>query len=331
MKNLIIIIAIASFLSSCSHNIYESGISDDNKAVYDEFWHHVHENYIYFREKEVDWHLVYETYGRSLNDETTDQELFDAMEASLLELKDTHNNLKSTLGNGRVHNYRDGYDINFSLDVVDRSYIDGSLAQANIFSYGTIDETTLYVHVPKMAAIPSLRALLRRETSEQTNKIVIDLRNNPGGDSNDVPRMLGDYVSERTYLGGYIEKSGPGIDDKTNPIAIYAEPASDYHFEGEVVILINRVGYSATSYMAAMAKGLSNFTIVGQVTGGGGGGNAGYELANGWIINVSVSDFVDKEGTSIEIGVRPDIAVENSASDIANGKDIMLEKALSVR
>ena len=83
--------------------------------------------------------------------------------------------------------------------------------------------------------------------------------------------------------------------------------------------------------MAAMCKDLPNFTVVGQVTGGGGGGNAGYELSNEWIINVSVSDFVDKDNRSIELGVEPNIKIENTKEDLEIGKDVMLEGALSLR
>ena len=332
MKNsVIIIIAISSILSSCSHGIYESVTEHDNKAVYDEFWHHVHENYIYFREKSVDWSEVYEQYGSHLSSDSADRELFEAIESSLLELKDSHNRLTTSIGNGKVYNYKKGFDIHFSLEVVDQNYIDGALSQANIFSYGTIDASTLYVHVPTMTAIPSLRALLRRETTDQTKSIIIDLRNNAGGNSNYVPSLLSDYVTQREYLGAYIEKSGSGIDDKTPPIKIYAEPNAAYQFKGKVYLLINRVGYSATSYMAAMCKDLPNFTVVGQVTGGGGGGNAGYELSNEWIINVSVSDFVDKDNRSIELGVEPNIKIENTKEDLEIGKDVMLEGALSLR
>ena len=80
-----------------------------------------------------------------------------------------------------------------------------------------------------------------------------------------------------------------------------------------------------------MAKAIPNFTLVGQVTGGGGGGNAGYELSNGWVVAISVSDFLDVEGNTVELGVVPDIAIENTQEDIQNNRDRMLEKAMEIR
>ena len=331
MKNIFISIIALLSLSSCSQAIYESGTNSDSKALYDEFWNHVHKNYIYFNEKNVDWDEVYAKYGSTITDMTTEGELFEAMEASLLELKDSHINLGSTFGIAKRYDFRDGYEIHFSLENIENKYTTSGLKKSSIFSYGHINETTPYIYVPKMAHVQHLRALMRELTTDKTASIILDLRNNGGGDSNPVHQLLGDYVTEKTYLGGYIEKSGPSIDDKTEPLGVYAEPNSDYHFDGKVFLLINRGGYSATSYMAAMVKAIPNYTVVGQVTGGGGGGTAGFELSNGWLMSVSVSDFVDIEGNSIESGVEPDVKVVNSKEDIEEGRDPMLEAALSLR
>jgi len=164
--------------------------------------------------------------------------------------------------------------------------------------------------------------------SSDIKRLIIDLRDNSGGDSNDVPELLNDFVDERTYLGSYIEKSGPKRTDETDPIDVFAEPDLNFNFDQDVKILINRKCFSATSYMAAMCKNLINFKLVGQITGGGGGGNAGFELSNGWLVAISVSDFIDKEGRSIELGVEPDVFIENNAADLNQNIDRMLEEAL---
>ena len=83
--------------------------------------------------------------------------------------------------------------------------------------------------------------------------------------------------------------------------------------------------------MAAMVKGIDNVQVFGQVTGGGGGGNYGHQLSNSWLLAVSASDFVDKEGQSIELGVEPDIEIINSEADIEAGKDIILKRAFAIQ
>ena len=330
MKNLILLSIISILLSSCSKEITISS-EHHPTALYDEFWNHVNDNYIYFDEKEVDWNEVYKSYSPTINANTSEEELLQAMENSLLELRDGHNLLRTPFRQSKVYNFRAGYEIHFSPELVENKYINGKLSTEKSFKYGNIDDKTIYIQVPKMEYIYSLRKLIRRLVNDETKNLIIDVRNNGGGNSNPVPELLGDFVTEKTLLGSYIEKSGPRREDETAPIPIYAIPSAEYHFDIQVFVLINRGGFSATSYWAGMVDDLPNFTLVGQITGGGGGGNAGFELSNGWALAVSVSDFIDAKGKTIELGVSPDIAIENSESDILNGRDLMLDKVLELR
>ena len=329
MKNLILFSIIVIFLSSCTKEIIVS--SEQNPmALYDEFWNHVNENYIFFDEKNVDWNEVYKTYSPTISENTSEEELLQAMEHSLLELRDGHNLIRTPFRESKVYNFREHYEIHFSPELVAEKYIDGDLINHGSFNYGNIDNSTIYLHVPKMENIKGLKHLVRDLITDETKNLIIDVRNNGGGNSNDVPNWMGDFVTEKTLLGSYIEKTGPNREDESLPIPIYAIPSTDYHFDIQVFVLINRRGYSATSYLAGMVKHLPNFTLVGQITGGGGGGNAGFELSNGWALAISVSDFIDAEGQSIEVGVSPEIAIENTAMDIENGQDRMLEKVLEL-
>ena len=316
--------------TSCSKEIH-LGEAYNKQDQYHEFWQYVDQHYIYFDEKNVDWDHILEREMSILNPDDTEEKLLVAMENSLLELKDAHNVIRTPFRNSKGYNFTDGYDVHFSLDLVNKHYFDNQLKTSNnYFSHGNIDEKTTYIHLSKMLYIRSFHKLVRTLITDKTENLIIDLRNNGGGDSNPIPHFLGDFVDEKTKLGAYIEKSGPDRLDETEPINIYAEPNPDFNSDVNVFILINRKGYSATSYFAAMAKGLDHFTLVGQVTGGGGGGNAAYELSNGWIVSVSVSDFIDKEGQSIENGVRPDIEIENTIEDLENGYDKILETVLDI-
>lgn len=330
MKNLVLFSIIAILLSSCSKEIMVS--SEQNpKALYEEFWNHVNDNYIFFDEKNVDWNEVHKTYSPTITEDTSEEELLQAMENSLLELRDGHNVIRTPFRESKVYNFREGYEIHYSPELVESKYIDGELASEKSFQYGNIDNQTIYIQVPKMEYIYDLQKLIRRLINDETKNLIIDVRSNGGGNSNPVPELLGDFVTKKTLLGSYIEKSGPNREDETAPIPIHALPSADYHFDIQVFLLINRGGFSATSYFAGMVNDLPNFTLVGQVTGGGGSGNAGFELSNGWALAISVSDFIDSKGVTIENGVQPEIAIENTATDIQNGRDRMLEKVLELR
>ncbi len=322
-KYIFIITIIAAALSSCS-SFQKAGNSQE---IYDEFWTFVDKNYIYFEQKNVDWDEVYEQYASTLTTNSTEEELFDAMDASLFLLNDPHNRLRSTTRFGTTPDYRAGYDIQFSARNVKDNYVKDSLGMEGYLYYGFLEDNVAYISLHSFGRYGALQEILRKLKEAGARKIVIDVRGNSGGNSNFVPELIGDLVEERTALGGYIEKTGPEHNNTSDPVMIYANPSGQY-LDLPIDVLINRTCYSATSYFAAMMKGLPNVRIIGQVTGGGGGGNLGFQLSNEWLIAVSVSDFLDKEGNSIELGVEPNIELNNTEADIDEGIDRLIEFVL---
>ena len=323
-KYFIFIITFVALLSSCS----SLQKSNNPQEMFDEFWTFVDKNYIYFEEKNVDWDEVYEELAPTITAETSEDELFDAMNDALFLLNDTHNRLTSETRNSTTPNYMSGYDVQFSARNVKENYVVDSLGMAGNLYYGFLEDQVGYIYLYTFNGYAELDDIMREFKDLGARKIVIDVRGNRGGNSNFVPQRIGDLVQERTALGGYIEKNGPGHDDKTEPVMIYAEPSGSF-LDLPIDVLINRECYSATSYFAAMIKKLPNVRLLGQITGGGGGGNLGFQLTNGWLVAVSVSDFLDKDGVSIEIGVSPDIEINNTAEDIAAGTDIVIEYVLT--
>jgi len=329
MKQIHSYLLVLCLIVCCSCTKQELDTSDP-VLVFDEFWTWVDQNYIYFDDKGVSWEEVYDKYRSSISASTTDDELFDVLEAALTELKDGHNRLESTSRRAQPYDFKQGFEIHFSPALVQQQYIRTNLGSQGNLSWSLLQDSIGYIYLPDFTRYGAFRSVLELMDSLQVPKVIIDVRSNGGGDSNPIPELLGVLVSENTLLGSYIEKSGPEHTDVTNPVGITAVPSEDFHFDSPIVVLTNRGSYSATSYFAAMMQGLPNVTIMGQVTGGGGGGNLGYQLSNGWLVAVSVSDFLDKQGKSIESGVIPDIAVSNSATDIEAGVDRMLEMAIGL-
>lgn len=298
-------------------------------ALYHEFWTYVDENYIFFEHKQVNWSTVYDDFGASLNESSDEEALFQAMNNSLLALKDNHNRLVTPFAEGTPFSINSGYDVNFSWEIIHDNYLQGAIRKSNGITYAIVDDI-IYCYLQDVRQDGKLRQLIRSLASVRTKGLIIDVRNNGGGDSDGIPLLLGDFVQERQLLGYYVEKSGPAHDDITAPIAVYANPNAEYNFGAPVVILTNRNTYSAASYLAAMFKGLPQVQVIGQISGGGAGGNLARQLTNEWIISVSVSDFLDKKGITIEGGVVPDITIENTQQDIENGRDRMLERAFEL-
>ena len=68
--------------------------------------------------------------------------------------------------------------------------------------------------------------------------------------------------------------------------------------------------------------------LIGHTTGGELGMPNGAQLPNGWTYRFSVTQTLDLQGNNYEDGVPPDIRVILEPSDVANGKDTVIEKAL---
>ena len=116
-------------------------------------------------------------------------------------------------------------------------------------------------------------------------KLIFDVRNNGGGEG--AEDIIPYFIQATTTVGYTIEKTGKGQQDVSPNLPFLIESA-DFYFDKPIVLLTNRGSYSATTYFAAMMKVLPQVTIVGQITGGGGGGNAAFELQNGWLVEVSL-------------------------------------------
>jgi C-terminal processing protease CtpA/Prc len=96
----------------------------------------------------------------------------------------------------------------------------------------------------------------------------------------------------------------------------------------KVIVLTNRLVYSAANYFSAICK-VYGITLIGDQTGGGGGAPAGSELPNGFHVNYSSSICLLPDGYNIENGIPPDIKIDISDEDRQNHVDTILETALT--
>ena len=82
--------------------------------------------------------------------------------------------------------------------------------------------------------------------------------------------------------------------------------------------------------MSLIGQSFTSLDFNAQITGGGAGGNLGLEMSNGWLLAVSVSDFLNSNFQSIESGVHPDVSIENEQEHILSGEDVMLQQAINI-
>ncbi|WP_288372083.1 S41 family peptidase [uncultured Algoriphagus sp.] len=312
---------------SCEQLFLDSQPENTNAENFDILWEVMNERYSLFDYKKIDWDSVRNVYRPLALQAQSDTELYDVFASMLNTLRDGHVNLRTPFDISRYLPYL-GEPANYSFDVLEQNYlgdyrITGFLLNQEIDGVG-------YIHYRSFAT-PILDSELNYviDRFKDLPGVIIDIRNNEGGDPANGLKIMSRIIKERTKLFSYQLKNGPDTNDFSDEKEIFLDPDTENpSFNGRIVVLTNRAVYSAGSYFSAYTKALLNVPLIGDDTGGGSGVPAGYDLPNGWYFNYSSTIGYTVDGLNFEGGVPVDIRVEMTPEDIAAGKDPILERAI---
>lgn len=301
----------------------------DPRAVFEQMWTALDTGYALFPVKGIDWDSVRDAYDARVTPDLDREALFAVLGRMGNELRDGHVNLRSENDVSKYLAYYQDHPINYNPLFVEQHYLGNEYHITPPFLHAVIDSVGYlrYGSFNAPFSVADLEDILARFAG--LKGLVIDLRNNEGGDPQNGYRILERLADERRHLLSNRWKNGPGHDDLGPVFEVWLEPAGAARFDGPVAVLTNRVCYSATSYFAAACKAYPHITQIGDWTGGGAGVPHGVELANGFSLNFSASSGTYPDGRSFEAGVPPDIRVDWTEADRAEGKDTILERALT--
>jgi C-terminal processing protease CtpA/Prc len=161
--------------------------------------------------------------------------------------------------------------------------------------------------------------------------IIIDIRENPGGDDNTVIAIVNRFCDRKQTAFHRKTKLGPGEHDFTAIKSWHIEPQGPAQFTGPIVLLSCDSVFSGGEVFALAMKQLPHVTIIGDDTNGIFSYQLEKKLPNGWRYRLSYqvyfsADMVCYEGR----GVPVDISLLNKKSDIENGVDPLIIRALEV-
>lgn len=330
MKKLIPFLII--LLMSCEQAFMKPTPATTPKAVFEQVWRFANEKYAFFEYKNVDWDKAYKTYSVRVNDNMSEEELFKVCYDMLYELKDEHVNLITKFNISHNPEVFFDYPENYFSDILNRNYFNGRQQRIDqtfsLYDFGDV----IYVRYASFSDNISDYAMdYIIDKTKDKKGLIIDVRNNGGGSVGNIDALCSRLIKEKTSMGVERHKSGAGKNDFTaENVSVSVQTDAKKYLDKPLMILTNRGCYSATNLFAAYMKGLPNVTLVGDVTGGGGGLPTATELSNGWVLRVSGSQFIDRRGVNIENGVQPDVKIDILKADIDKGKDTILEKGLAL-
>lgn len=155
-------------------------------------------------------------------------------------------------------------------------------------------------------------------------KIVLDLRNNPGG-----------YLETAQEIAGYFLENGQTvtIEDfgKNKEQQIYKAEGDGELLNYPTVVLINQGSASASEILAGALRDNRNVQLIGEKSFGKGSVQELAELRGGSFLKITIAKWLTPNGNSIsDVGLEPDIKIDITDQDIELGNDPQLDKALEI-
>lgn len=162
---------------------------------------------------------------------------------------------------------------------------------------------------------------LEKLKKQNINSLIIDLRENGGGLVTEAISMLELFVPRgNVILRTYDKDNNEKVTKSSNPITE----------KMDIVILVNENSASATEIFAAAIQDNKIGTIIGTKTFGKGIMQEVQPLAIGGAIKITVEEFKTPDGNKIhEVGITPDIEVENEELITEESQDKQLQAAIN--
>lgn len=195
--------------------------------------------------------------------------------------------------------------------------------QQNTVEYEMKDGQVGYIYVKEFDEVTAsqFETALNELEAQEMNGLVIDIRDNPGGNLDTVVEMLrqilpeGVIVTTKDRDGTAEEYTCDGAREFTKPLAV----------------LVNGSSASASEVFAAAVKDYGIGTIVGETTFGKGVVQDVIGLRDGSSVKITTAEYFPPSEESInKKGVKPDVEIEFEQDPNDPEADNQLEKALEI-
>lgn len=319
---------------------------------FDFLWQTFNDRYANFDLKKVDWQAMYTQYRPSINETTTNQELFEISCAMLQELRDGHVGLEPKFEELDIEcdpPYTFSLEDTFATDqaqiafsqIMDKTLLAHGFSARNNryvseeanFQYRT-SNTVGYLRIDEMPETRFGKVRLNKRLDESMkafkNKdaLIIDLRFNGGGWDKSAYAIANRLVQKK-QVGHYRKQRKKGTDEFKKLETWRLKPKGKIQFTKQIIILTSDMTASAAEvFILAMAQ-FPNVTLIGDTTEGIFSDIHNFKMPNKWLVSLSTIQFFSTNMVNYEdIGFEPLIPSKNSKQDLVTGKDTVLERTM---
>ncbi len=173
----------------------------------------------------------------------------------------------------------------------------------------------------------SFRDSLREFISSGAEKLILDLRGNPGGYLESAVDMASWFLPTGKVVAREHFSDGEETIFRSKGYDIFNWPSGKVSF----VILVNEGSASASEILAGALQEHGIAKLVGQKTFGKGSVQELIEITQETSLKLTIAKWLTPNGRSIsEQGLEPDIKVEFTKEDFEAGRDPQMDKALEM-
>ena len=212
---------------------------------------------------------------------------------------------------------REPFDIEVVRDVIDIPTIDTKELPGGIF---VIELYSFSAQSPNL-----FRVALREFILSDNDKLILDLRGNPGGYLEAAIDMASWFLPPSKVV--VREDFGQSRDEK-----VYRSKGYDIFSENlKFVILVDRGSASASEILAGALAEHSRAILVGDQTFGKGSVQELVNITSRTSLKITIARWLTPNGLSIsQDGIKPKFLVKYSTADREAGRDPQLEKAIEI-
>lgn len=154
-------------------------------------------------------------------------------------------------------------------------------------------------------------------------KIILDLRDNPGGALDQVIEVAGWFLEKGEVVA--IEETKEG---KREP---FKSPGPGRFSTYPIVVLINQGSASGAEILSGALRDNKEIKLIGENSFGKGSVQQPFNLSDNSTLKITIAKWLTPKGNSIsEVGLTPDVFVKMTEEDFEKGLDPQLEKAVEI-
>lgn len=195
--------------------------------------------------------------------------------------------------------------------------------QTQTVEYEQKEENIGYIRIQEFENVTyeQFKSALETLENQGMQGLVIDLRNNPGGNLDTVVETLRQILPEGRIVS---------IKDKYGKEDVY-DCDGKHEFRKPLAVLVNGASASAAEIFAGAVKDHGLGTLVGTTTYGKGIVQDLFSFDDGTMLKVTTAEYFTPSGENIhKKGIRPDVEIEYVYDEENPSYDNQLQKALEI-